>query len=110
MFPSQLLLVSSALLAALTNATPKPRVEIAITIEEPGDVKHLSPSFAPQTRLDDDFYDCSDKPDGNYYHPADCTRFVSCSGGIASERDCANCNVDPERCPLGRTVYDEESE
>jgi len=51
------------------------------------------------------WYDCSRKPDGNYEHPYDCTRFISCSGGIASERDCANCNIDPVRCPAGRTVY-----
>jgi hypothetical protein len=52
-----------------------------------------------------DWYDCSGKEDGNYVHPTDCTRFISCSGGIASQRDCANCNVDPVRCPEGRTVY-----
>ncbi|ODM94422.1 hypothetical protein Ocin01_12259 [Orchesella cincta] len=45
-----------------------------------------------------DWYDCSGKPD-------DCTRFISCSGGIASQRDCATCTVDPVRCPEGRTVY-----
>lgn len=48
---------------------------------------------------------CLDKQDGNYPLPWDCTRFISCSGGIASERDCASCNVDPIRCPEGRTVY-----
>jgi hypothetical protein len=53
-----------------------------------------------------DWYDCSGKADGNYVHPWECTRFISCSGGIASERDCANCDIDPVRCPDGRTVYD----
>ncbi|CAL8091063.1 unnamed protein product [Orchesella dallaii] len=52
-----------------------------------------------------DWYDCTGKADGNYVHPTDCTRFISCSGNIASQRDCANCNVDPVRCPEGRTVY-----
>jgi len=51
------------------------------------------------------WYNCAGKPDGNYEHPSDCTRFISCSGGIASQRDCANCNIDPVRCPAGRTVY-----
>ncbi|CAL8091910.1 unnamed protein product [Orchesella dallaii] len=53
-----------------------------------------------------DWYNCAGKPDGNYEHPWDCTRFISCSGGIASQRDCANCDIDPVRCPEGRTVYD----
>jgi len=51
-----------------------------------------------------DWYDCSGKGDGNYLHPTDCTRFISCSGGIASQRDCANCDT-PGRCRDGRTVY-----
>jgi hypothetical protein len=50
------------------------------------------------------WYDCSGKRDGNYVHPTDCTRFISCSGGVASQRDCANCNQ-PGRCIDGRTVY-----
>ncbi|ODM88473.1 Chondroitin proteoglycan-2 [Orchesella cincta] len=53
-----------------------------------------------------DWYDCSGEADGNYVHPYDCTRFISCSGGIASQRDCANCDIDPVRCPDGRLVYD----
>jgi len=54
-----------------------------------------------------DWYDCSGKADGNYPHPSDCTRFISCSGGIASQRDCANCNpvTHPNGCVDGRTVY-----
>ena len=50
-------------------------------------------------------YDCTRKEDGNYQHPYYCTKFVSCSGGVASERECATCNVDPERCPDGQTIY-----
>ncbi|ODM90512.1 hypothetical protein Ocin01_16168 [Orchesella cincta] len=50
------------------------------------------------------WYDCSGEADGNYVHPYDCTRFISCSGGIASQRDCANCDIDPVRCPDGRLV------
>jgi len=52
-----------------------------------------------------DWYDCSGKQDGNYVHPNDCTRFISCSGSIASERDCADCHVDQVTCPEGRLVY-----
>lgn len=52
-----------------------------------------------------DWYDCSQQKDGNYVHPSDCTRFISCSGGVASQRDCANCHVDPVHCPEGRLVY-----
>jgi hypothetical protein len=52
-----------------------------------------------------DWYDCSGKRDGNYVHPSDCTRFISCSGSVASERDCANCHVDSVTCPEGRLVY-----
>lgn len=26
-----------------------------------------------------DFYDCTGKPDGNYVHPFDCTKFISCA-------------------------------
>ncbi|CAL8091916.1 unnamed protein product [Orchesella dallaii] len=51
------------------------------------------------------WYNCAGKPDGNYEHPSDCTRFISCSGGIASQRDCADCHIDAVRCPEGRTVY-----
>ncbi|CAL8134208.1 unnamed protein product [Orchesella dallaii] len=58
-----------------------------------------------QEEHDIQWYNCAGKPEGNYEHPSDCTRFISCSGEIASQRDCANCNVDPVRCPEGRTVY-----
>ena len=61
------------------------------------------PAYADKYPID--WFDCTNKPDGNYQHPADMTRFISCSGGIASERDCATCLVAPVRCPAGRTVY-----
>jgi len=51
-----------------------------------------------------DWYDCKGQRDGNYLHPTDCTRFISCSGGIASQRDCGPCNI-PSRCRDGRLVY-----
>ncbi len=110
------LLLATTLLAALaTNAYPAPHVDISVSISidekhNPERVKDHMPSYAKerdQHALNDDYeidYDCSDKPDGNYPHPYDCTRFISCSGGVASARDCASCNVDPVRCPEGRTV------
>jgi hypothetical protein len=58
-----------------------------------------------QAILQDEDFDCSGKQDGNYPDPYDCTRFFSCSGGIASLRDCAMCPNDPIRCPAGRMVY-----
>lgn len=63
---------------------------------------------APITQYDIcpwDGYDCSGKENGNYVHPTDCTRFVRCKNGVACERDCATCHIDPVRCPEGRTVY-----
>lgn len=62
---------------------------------------------APITQYDKhpwDGYDCSNKEDGNYVHPTDCTRFARCEDGVASEIDCPPCNVDPVRCPEGRLV------
>ncbi|KAK3651114.1 hypothetical protein LTR56_005878 [Elasticomyces elasticus] len=55
-------------------------------------------------------FDCEGKEDRLYPSPYDCTRFFSCSGGVASRRDCASCNVDPVRCPEGRTVFNPELE
>jgi hypothetical protein len=58
-----------------------------------------------------DWYDCSGKSDGNYIHPTDCTKFISCVAQThAYERDCAACHVDPVRCPTGRTHYDHPSD
>ncbi|WP_167477702.1 carbohydrate-binding module family 14 protein [Nocardia arthritidis] len=36
-----------------------------------------------------DWYDCSGKPDGNYVHPSDPTKFITCvAEKIAYERSC----------------------
>ncbi|MHC5676346.1 carbohydrate-binding module family 14 protein [Nostoc sp.] len=52
------------------------------------------------------FYDCTGKKDGNYTHPFDCTRFISCiAGAYAYERDCPVCPSDPTNCPKGRLHY-----
>jgi len=57
-----------------------------------------------------DYYNCKGITNGNYYHPWDCTKFITCSNGYASERDCAACNPGDSRCPDGRTHFDEPSD
>jgi hypothetical protein len=39
-----------------------------------------------------DYYDCHGKQDGNYLHPLDCTRFITCSNGRASDMACGDCD------------------
>lgn len=68
----------------------------------------MQPAFADVDFVD--YYDCSGKPNGNYYHPDDCTKFITCSNGYASERNCAACNPGDPRCPEGRTNFDEPSD
>ena len=53
-----------------------------------------------------DWYDCSEREDGNYIHPNDCTKFMSCvARQHAYERNCAICNENPVNCPTGRLHY-----
>lgn len=42
---------------------------------------------------DVDYYDCSSKEDGNYNHPTDMTRFITCHNGRASDQACPSCDV-----------------
>ncbi|ODM88471.1 Endochitinase [Orchesella cincta] len=49
---------------------------------------------------------CYSLADGDYDHPDDCTKFVTCSNRIAYEMNCATCHFDPLRCPTLRTVFD----
>lgn len=52
------------------------------------------------------WYSCAGKLDGNYIHPWDCTKFMSCVAEInAYERNCAACHVNPDNCPTGRLHY-----
>jgi len=54
-----------------------------------------------------DWYSCAGKPDGNYIHPTDCTKFMSCvAQEYAYERACPACDVNPDNCPTGRLHYD----
>jgi len=56
-------------------------------------------------------YSCAGKADGNYIHPSDCTKFMSCvAQTYAYERDCASCHVNPTDCPNGKTHYDHPSD
>ncbi|MFD3720088.1 chitin binding peritrophin-A domain-containing protein [Streptomyces sp. NPDC058674] len=58
-----------------------------------------------------DFYSCAGKPDGNYIHPSDCTKFMSCvAQEYAYERSCADCHPNPDNCPNGRLHYDAASD
>lgn len=69
-----------------------------------GNAPDHTTGLAPQGKAD--YYSCIGKPDGNYIHPTDCTKFISCvAGEYAYERNCADCHVDPERCPTGRLHY-----
>jgi hypothetical protein len=38
---------------------------------------------------------CKIKENGDYQHPTDCTRFITCSNGLAADMACADCN-DPD--------------
>ena len=49
-------------------------------------------SRAPLENID--YYDCSAKPDGNYIHPTDCTRFITCIDGKAHDFPCPDCGRD----------------
>ena len=52
------------------------------------------------------YYSCAGKVDGNYPHPTDCTKFMSCvAQTYAYERQCAKCHVDPVTCPNGYLHY-----
>ncbi|MFD3532618.1 chitin binding peritrophin-A domain-containing protein [Streptomyces sp. NPDC058664] len=62
------------------------------------------------SRLVED-YDCTGKPDGNYIHPYDCTKFMGCvAGQYAYERNCADFHPNPDNCPTGRLHYDAASD
>jgi hypothetical protein len=58
-----------------------------------------------------DFYDCTGKEDGNYIHPTDCTKFISCVDQThAYERQCPECDPNPHECPNGYLHYDHPSD
>lgn len=110
MFPSRLLIIPSIIVVLLTNASPNPRLAITITVDDSGFEKDAARPIAPQDQDFIDWYDCSGKENGDYYHPTDCHKFITCSNGNAAERDCPQCIVSPSKCPSGRLVFDLPSE
>lgn len=52
----------------------------------------MSPDRREPVIPDIDYYDCSEKPDGMYRHPFDCTRFIVCDNGRAHDRACESCD------------------
>jgi len=81
----------------------------AVGVISPFDGYHKIPDLDEEKERDSkvDWYDCSGKADGNYIHPTDCTKFMSCVAQThAYERNCAECHVHPDTCPTGRTHYD----
>ncbi|WP_196515535.1 carbohydrate-binding module family 14 protein [Nostoc sp. WHI] len=55
------------------------------------------------------YYDCSNKPDGNYKNPNDVTRFIMCNDGRAADVPCANCTQDDSRCSGSEYLYWDDS-
>ena len=47
-----------------------------------------------------DYYDCTGKANGNYIHPTDCTRFIKCQDGQATDMACPDCDMEqnPTQC------------
>ncbi|XP_021967332.1 uncharacterized protein LOC110862441 [Folsomia candida] len=51
---------------------------------------------APRSRPNYDdvtYYNCAGKPDGNYLHPFDCTRFITCHNGRTADMACGDCDM-----------------
>jgi Chitin binding Peritrophin-A domain len=98
MYSRRLIYLTSAAFAVLAVASPLIRLNVVID------------SYGKA--LDDDEFDgfCDDRANGNYYHPRDCTKFITCSNGYATVRNCAACNLGDERCPDGRTHFDDPAE
>jgi len=57
-----------------------------------------------------DYYNCKGLANGNYQHPWECTKFISCSNGYAYEMSCADCNPGDPRCPDGKTNFNEAAD
>ena len=50
---------------------------------------------------------CAGKPDGNYLHPTDCTRFITCHNGRAADMACPDCGLgnNPYQCAGQEYMY-----
>ena len=65
----------------------------------------------PRQNFDNiDYYDCSAKPNGNYIHPTDCTRFITCANGRAADMACPDCNAHDEKCAGERYLVWDDAE
>ena len=56
---------------------------------------------------DIDYFDCTGKADGNYPHPSDCTRFITCHNGRAADIACPDCGLptNPYQCAGSEYLY-----
>jgi len=74
------------------------------SVEEEGHYK--IPPVDEEHDREVDWYNCAGKSDGNYIHPFDCTKFMSCvAQKHAYERNCAACHTHPDNCPTGKLHY-----
>lgn len=113
MHPPQLLLLASSLIAALTtDASPAPHhhLSIEIHIDDSSTTNNGAPLIRPQDSpsLSADF-DCSDKQDGDYANPLDCTTFYTCDNEVAYLMPCGDCTIDEKRCPNGKLNFSEKN-
>lgn len=71
----------------------------------------MSPDRREPVIPDIDYYDCSEKPNGVYRHPFDCTRFIECDNGRAHDRSCESCDpADPRSAGKEFMVFDLDNE
>jgi hypothetical protein len=89
-----LVIVGVAVLAASASAAPRK--------------SKIADIYSRSNHDNVDYYDCQDKLKGNYTHPWDCTRFITCSNGRASDMACADCDKNnAQQCAgLDYLVYD----
>jgi len=57
--------------------------------ENPGRTAHVSRDNYEDVR----YFSCTGKPDGNYLHPFDCTRFITCHNGRSADMACGDCDL-----------------
>jgi len=61
---------------------------VTVTIAVPHKSLRSRPNYD-----DVDYYDCSKNADGNYNHPTDCTRFITCHNHRAADMACPDCDL-----------------
>jgi len=103
------------------SASAQPVSSNSASAEEPvaADVVQVPVDFAdppcPQALKGEDniegrnfirWFDCTGLSNGDYPHPVEPTRFVTCVDGVyAWESECAACIENPETCPTGLLVF-----